>query len=109
MQAAPEHAGSEAKVYSMRLQTLSGDEEYLRCKGCPRHAAEQQVFFETIKDAALEHKVHKVTYNAIRMKSACAQHISESKVVCRGNNNKVLHTSPAGALEGRSVIALKSK
>ena len=65
---------------------------YLRCKGCPRHAAEQQVFFETIKDAALEHKVHKVTYIAIRMKSACAQHISESKVVCRGNNNKVLHT-----------------
>ena len=71
------------------------------------------MFFQTIKDAALEQKVHKVSYNAIRMKSACAQHVSESKVVCRGNNNnKVLHTdglSPAGALEGRSVIALKDK
>ena len=93
MQVALEYAGSEAKVYAMRLETLQGDKEtYLRCKGCPRHAAEQQVFFETIKDAALEQKVHKVSYNAIRMKSACAQHISESKVVCRGNNNKVLHT-----------------
>ena len=77
----------------MRLETLGGDTDtYLRCKGCPRHAAEKQVFFETIKDAALEQKVHKMSYNAIRMKSACAQHISESKVVRRGNNNKVLHT-----------------
>ena len=64
------------------------------------------MFFETIKAAALEHKVHKVSYNAIRMKSACAQHISESKVMCRGNNNKVLHTDglslPLGHCRGEA-------
>ena len=74
----------------MRLQTLSGDEEYLRCKGCPRHAADKQVFFEHVKAAALRKVEHSVEHNAIRMKSARARHIHERKVVMRGNNDKVL-------------------
>ena len=102
MQVALEYAGFEAKVYAMRLETLGGSTDtYLRCKGCRRHAAEKQVFFETIRGAALEQKVHKASYNAIRMKSACAQHINERKVVCRGNNNKVLHTDGLSLPLGR--------
>ena len=91
MQVALEYAGSEAKVYAMRLQTLTGEATYLRCKGCPRHAAERKVFFEHVKAAAEKKTVHSVTFNAIRMKSACAEHVRMKKVVMRGNNNnKVL-------------------
>ncbi|MGV2388229.1 MAG UNVERIFIED_CONTAM: DNA polymerase [Microcystis novacekii LVE1205-3] len=36
MDVALEYAGSEAKVYAMRLQTLTGEATYLRCKGCPQ-------------------------------------------------------------------------
>ena len=39
MQLALEYAGSEATVYSLKLVELSEDDKYLRCKGCPRHAA----------------------------------------------------------------------
>ena len=34
--------------------------------------------------------VHCVNFNALRMKSACAEHVRMKKVVMRGNNNKVL-------------------
>ena len=34
--------------------------------------------------------MHSVTFNALRMKSACAEHGRLKKVVMRGNNNKVL-------------------
>ena len=47
-----EYAGSEAKVYAMRLQTTTGEDTHLRCKGCPLHAAEKQVFFEHVEAAA---------------------------------------------------------
>ena len=73
----------------MRLQTLTGEATYLRCKGCPSHAAEREVFFERVKAAAEKKTVHSVQFNALRM-SACAQHVRLKKVVMRGNNNKVL-------------------
>ena len=89
--AALEYAGSEAKVYAMRLQALGGDQdEYIRCKGCPGHAAKRDVHFENVKAAALNQTVHSVEYNAIRMKSTKPVHIRERKVVMRGNNDKVL-------------------
>ena len=87
MQVALEYAGSEAKVYAMRLQTLAGEDTYLCCKGFPRHAAEKQVFFEHVKAAAEKKTVHSVDLNALRMKSACAEHVRLKKVVMRGNNN----------------------
>ena len=90
MQVALEYAGSEAEVYAMRLQTLTGEATYLRCKGCPRHAAEKNVFFEHVKAAAEKKIVHNVQFNALRMKSACAEHVRLKKVVMPGNNNKVL-------------------
>ena len=62
---------------------------HLHCKGCPRHAAEKKVFFEHVKAAAERKTVHSVTFNALRMKSACAEHVRMKKVVMRGNN-KVL-------------------
>ena len=34
--------------------------------------------------------MHSVTFNALRMKSACVEHVRLKKVVMRGNNNKVL-------------------
>ena len=89
MDVALEYAGSEAKVYAMRLQTLTREATHLRCKGCPRHAAEKKVFFEHVKAAAEEKTVHSVTFNALRMKAACAEHVRLKKVVMRGNN-KVL-------------------
>ena len=96
MDVALEYAGSEAKVYAMRLQTLMGEATFLRCKGCPCHAAEKNVFFEHAKAAAAEKKtVHSVQFNALRMKSACAEHVRLKKVVMRGNNNEVL------SIEGR--------
>ena len=67
-----------------------GDDEHLRCKGCPRHAADKQVFFEHVKAAALRKVEHRVEYNAIRMRSARARHIHERKVVMLGNNDKAL-------------------
>ena len=85
-----EYASSEAKVYAMRLQTLTGEATYLRCKGCPCHAAKKDVFFQHVKAAAEKKTVHSVTFNALRMKSACAEHVRLKKVVMRGNNNKVL-------------------
>ena len=89
MDVALEYAGSEAKVYAMRLQTLTGEATYLRCKGCPRHAAEKHVFFEHVK-AAEKQTARSMNFNALRMKSACAEHVRLKKVVMRGNNNKVL-------------------
>ena len=90
--AALEYAGSEAKVYAMQLQTLGVDEEeeYLRCKGCPSHAAKKDVHFENVKRAALEKVGHSVERNTIRMKSTKPAHLREKKVVMRGNNDKVL-------------------
>ena len=90
MDVAPERTGTEAKVYAMRLQTLTGEATHLRCKGCPRHAAEKNVVFEHAKAAAEKKTVHGVQFNALRMKSACAEHVRLKKVVMRGNNNKVL-------------------
>ena len=34
--------------------------------------------------------MHSVQFNALRMKSACAEHVRLKKVAMRGNNNKVL-------------------
>ena len=90
MDVALEYAGSEAKVYAMRLQTLAGEATYLGCKGCPSHAAKNNVFFEHLKAAAEKKTVQSVTFNALRMKSACAEHVRLKKVVMRGTNNKVL-------------------
>ena len=90
MDVALEYAGSEAKVYAMRLQTLTGEATHLRCKGCPSHAAKKNVLFEHVKAAAEKETVHSVTFNALRMKSACAEHVRLKKVVMCGNNNKVL-------------------
>ena len=107
MGVALEYAGSEAKVYAMRLQTLTGEATYLRCKGCPSHAAKKNVFFQHVK-AAEKKTVHSVTFNALRMKSACAEHVRLKKVVMRGNNNKVLSIDgqlnrPLGHYLGRCV------
>ena len=71
MKTAVENAGSESKTYALRM---SSGKPYLRCKGCPKHAAKQQIHFETVKAAALEQTVAKVTFNAIRMKHAEAHH-----------------------------------
>ena len=71
----------------MRLQTLTGEATHLRCKGCPRHAAEKKAFFEHVKAAAEKKTVHSVQFNALRMKSACAEHVRLKKIVMRGNNN----------------------
>ena len=90
MDVALEHACSEAKVYAMRLQTLTGEDTYLRCKGCPRHAAEKHVFFEHVKAAAEKKAAHRLQINALRMKSACAQHVRLEKIVMRGKDNKLL-------------------
>ena len=90
MDVALEFAGSEAKVYAMRLQTLTGEATHLRCKGCPRHAAEKNVFLQHVKAAAEKKTVHSEQFNALRMKSACAEHVRLKKVVMHGNNNKVL-------------------
>ena len=90
MDVALEYAGSEAKVYAMRRQTLTGEATHLRCKGCPRHAAEKNMSFEHAKAAAEKTTVHSVTFKALRMKSACAEHVRLKKVVMRGNNNEVL-------------------
>ena len=90
MQVALEYAGSEAKVYAMRLQTLAGEATYLRCKGCPRHAAEKNVFLEHVEVAAEKEAAHSVQFNALRMKSACAEHVRLKKVVMRENNDKAL-------------------
>ena len=89
MQVVTEYAGSEAKVYSLKLVELSKDDKYLRCKGCPRHAT-KDVHFENVKAAALQKTVLSVEYNAIRLKSARASHVREKKVIMRGNNDKVL-------------------
>ena len=64
MPVALEYAGSEAKVHAMRLQTLTGEATYLRCKGCPRHAAEKHVFLEHVKASAEKKTLHSVQYNA---------------------------------------------
>ena len=69
---------------------MGEEEEYLRCKGCPRYAAKKDVHFENVKRAALENVVHSVEHNTIRMKSAKPVHLREKKVVMRGNNDKVL-------------------
>ena len=50
----------------------------------------RRVFFEHVKAAAEKKTAHSVTFNALRMKSACAEHVRLKKVVMRGNNNKVL-------------------
>ena len=89
MQVVTEYAGSEAKVYSLKLVDLSKDDKYLRCKGCPRHAT-KDVHYENVKAAALQKTVLSVEYNAIRLKSARASHVREKKVIMRGNNDKVL-------------------
>ena len=93
-----EYASSEAKVYVMRLQTLTGEVTYLRCKGCPCHAAEKNAFFEHVKAAAEKKTVHSVQFNALRMKSACAEHVRLKKVVTRGNNNNNKVLSIGGQL-----------
>ena len=76
MDVAVKYAGSAAKVYAMRLQTLTGEATYLRCKGCPRHAAEKKVFFEHVKAAAEKKTVHSVTFqrppHEIRLCRACS-------------------------------------
>ena len=43
-----------------------------------------------MKAAAERKTVHSVTFNALRVKSACPEHVRLKKVVMRGNNNKVL-------------------
>ena len=91
MKIAVEYAGSESKTYAFRM---SSGKPHLRCKGCPSHAAKRQIHFETVKAAALDQTVAKVTFNASRMKNAEAHHVRESKAVMRGKNDKVLRCEP---------------
>ena len=90
MDVALAYSRTEAKVYAMRLQTLAGMVMRHRCKGCTQHAAKKSVVFEDVKAAAEKKTAHSVQCNALRMKSACAEHVRLKKVVMRGNNNKVL-------------------
>jgi hypothetical protein len=76
MQVVTEYAGSEAKVYGLKMVELK--DKYLRCKGCPKHAT-KEVHFENVKAAALEKTVLSVEYNAIRLKNTKASHVREKR------------------------------
>ena len=105
MKIAVDYAGSESKTYTLRM---SSGKPYLHCKGCPSHTAKQQIHFETVKAAALDQTVAKVTYNAIRMKNAEAQRERETKVAMRGKNDKVFRCEPLNLPPGplaRSCMA----
>jgi hypothetical protein len=102
MKIAVEYAGSESKTYAFRM---SSGKPYLRCKGCPSHAAKQQIQFETVKAAALDQTVKKITYNAIRMKNAEAHHVRETKVAMRGKNDKVARCEPLNLPLGHWRVA----
>ena len=102
MKIAVEYAGSESKIYAFRM---SSGKPYLRCKGCPSHAAKQQIHFETVKAAALDQTVKKITYNTIRMKNAEAHHVRETKVAMRGKNDKVARCGPLNLPLGHWRVA----
>ena len=84
---------------------MSSGKPYLRCKVCPSHAAKQQIRFETVKAAALDQTVKKITYNAIRMKNAEAHHVREEKVAMRGKNDKVARCEPLNLPLGHWRVA----